>query len=61
MKRLICACCGKYTTGKQWWNQDTGYGLCKECADYIEAKEGKEYLEDCYGKRGIHFDIEENQ
>lgn len=60
-QELICACCGKYTYGRQYWNQDNGYSLCKKCADWIEEKDGKEYLESCYGKRGVHFDIPESE
>lgn len=54
---LRCACCGGLAVGRQWFNQDTGYGLCASCADFIEAKEGAEQLERSYGKRGVHYAI----
>jgi hypothetical protein len=58
VKGLTCACCGQWTAGRQWFNQDTGYGLCRKCAEYITAKEGPEYTKSCYGIRGIHYDVE---
>ena len=30
---LICCCCNGETYGRQWYNRDTGYGLCSRCAD----------------------------
>ncbi len=57
-RRLSCACCGAVTRGRQWHNQDTGYGLCSTCADWITARHMQpEELERTYGKRGIHFDL----
>lgn len=57
IKYLTCACCGESTKGRQYWNRDTGFGLCDSCADYIEEKEGKEYLVQNYGKDGIHIRV----
>jgi hypothetical protein len=58
-RKLICACCGQETRGRQWWNQDTGWGICPKCARWIESIEGREHVEDCYGKQGIHWDVEQ--
>ncbi len=55
MKRLQCACCGTGTIGKQWFNRDTGYGLCCKCGVWIESRGGAEELESNYGKPGVHF------
>lgn len=53
---LACACCGSAAPAKrQWFNQDTGYGLCPKCADWITGKEGEEYTNHTYGKPGIHY------
>jgi hypothetical protein len=53
----LCACCGAMTAPlAQFWNQDTGYGLCGPCANWIERREGAEYLAANYGKRGIHIE-----
>lgn len=59
-KRMICACCGNGCLGRQWWNRDTGYGLCKRCIPFILEREGEEELKLGYGVRGIHFDITED-
>lgn len=35
-RQLTCACCdGEAGTWQQWFNQDSGYGLCSKCADWI--------------------------
>lgn len=55
-RRLLCACCGAVTSGRQWWNRDTGYGLCDACipanshsgADMTELEFG-------FGLQGYHF------
>lgn len=58
--RLSCCCCGEQTRGRQWYNRDTGYGLCVRCADWIPAqgKTSPEEMISCYGHRGIHYDIQ---
>ena len=59
-KTLICCCCGKYCMGRQWWNRDTGYGLCWTCA--IDLPLGKiglpvspEDMRENYGEKGVHY------
>lgn len=59
IRTLICCCCGQYTEGRQWWNRDTGYGLCNKCADCIATKEDEETMKECYGEKGIHYYTEE--
>ncbi|PTT80845.1 hypothetical protein DBR42_18880 [Pelomonas sp. HMWF004] len=54
--RLRCACCGAWTFGRQWPNQDTGYGLCRECVDFCATR--TEDMARTYGARGIHYDID---
>ena len=56
IKFKTCPCCGGLTSGRQWPNQDTGFGLCPSCADWIEGR-GETDMETTYGKRGIHYDI----
>lgn len=67
-RRLICACCGSETRGRQWSNRDTGYGVCVWCADRNSEKYGEGTAEDgqrgdtthaLYGRRGFHFAVEE--
>jgi len=59
VKRLTCCCCGETTTGRQWFNRDTGYGLCKKCINFCARGETNEAFRECYGIRGIHFDLPE--
>lgn len=55
-KYLTCCCCGEGTTGRQWYNRDTGYGLCNKCAAWIRSR-GKEDMKDNYGISGIHYEV----
>lgn len=56
-KALICCCCGGQAIGRQWWNRDKGYGVCVKCSKSIAKKETPEYMKECYGERGYHYDI----
>lgn len=53
--RLICCCCGAVTTGRQWHNRDTGFGLCGSCAISIKNKETAEEMRSNYGVDGVHY------
>lgn len=53
---LTCCCCGNETLGRQWWNRDTGYGLCNRCFKINGITEKTTYHE-YFGQRGIHWDI----
>jgi len=62
---MICCCCGAKTSGKQWHNRDTGYGLCKSCLAYIRRHRlfGGEPMTEaeigaCYGVEGVHCGID---
>jgi hypothetical protein len=59
MKRLTCCCCGVSTIGRQWYNRDTGFGLCPNCAEKIAKKESPETMRSYYGDKGFHYDIDE--
>ena len=52
---LICNCCGN-SAGRwyQWWNRDTGFGICARCAAE-QAKDIQELTRNC-GIAGVHFD-----
>ena len=58
-RRLTCCCCGSSTVGRQWWNRDTGYGLCGKCADWISTRESAAEMRLSYGVPGIHYSVEE--
>ena len=53
IKWLECSCCGTHTLGRQWWNQDTGYGICTKCWRRFYKNEGTSI----FGERGVHFAI----
>lgn len=59
VRRLLCSCCGAATRGRQWDNQDNGWGLCTSCIDYCHRNETPEQFQSIYGVRGVHFDIPE--
>lgn len=62
VRTLDCACCGAMTRGRQWHNQDTGYGLCPSCADWIASRfMAAADMESTYGKRGHHYDVEQQE
>ena len=57
IRTLRCTCCGELFRGRQWWNQDCGYGLGDCCATRcgVKATEGESRT---YGVPGIHFWID---
>lgn len=52
---LGCTCCGSSYQGRQWWNQDTGYGLGDCCVDMCGANREPNTETESYGVSGIHF------
>ena len=44
--------------GRQWWNRDTGYGLCVKCIPFCERGETPESFQRLYGERGVHYAVE---
>lgn len=59
-RRLYCCCCGAATVGRQFHNQDTGFGLCPDCLPVIEEKAPRHGIDVArtYGIRGYHFDLD---
>lgn len=57
IERLVCCCCGQVTTGRQWYNRDTGFGLCGSCAVWIANKEPAEDMKSNYGVEGVNYFI----
>ena len=60
-RNLACACCGDDAgTWQQVHNQDTGYGLCASCADWIierdqrKPPEWRTDMDGTYGTPGVH-------
>jgi hypothetical protein len=56
---LDCCCCGGYVKGRQWWNRDTGYGICPSCAEWISKRETPETMRNNYGVEGVHYNLKE--
>lgn len=58
VKWMTCTCCGQTYQGRQWWNQDCGYGLGDCCVKFcgVDPDGGESQ---CYGVPGIHFLIEQ--
>lgn len=51
-----CCCCGSRTEPQaQWWNRDTGFGLCERCIDFCAHRETPEEFQSCYGIAGVHY------
>lgn len=61
IKTLYCCCCGQLTKGRQWWNQDTGYGLCNRCIPWKKKDYDCSEMERTYGKEGIHYNLPEKK
>lgn len=58
VRDLGCCCCGNATRGRQWWNRDTGYGICVECIAFIRKHgETEEEIFQNYGEQGIHWGV----
>ena len=57
VRTLQCCCCGGYTKGRQFYNQDTGHGLGDCCVDFVTPR--TEDMERTYGVPGVHYRIEE--
>lgn len=56
---LICAVCGGHAPShKQWWNRDTGYGVCARCFTWVSEREGEAQARECYGVPGVHHSID---
>lgn len=57
--KLICSCCYAYTYGRQWYNRDTGFGLCASCATWLRTRESAEAMKENYGIAGVHYEVAE--
>lgn len=58
---LTCAVCGNGTRGRQWYNRDTGYGLCPRCAEWLRSRKNETpaSIRECYGIQGVHYEVQE--
>lgn len=73
IKQMYCGCCGGHCLGRQWHNQDIGYGLCWKCADRVREKacyeeqdgtpltDKDEIMYRLYGTPGVHYNVFPNR
>lgn len=54
---LKCCCCGGWSTGRQFHNQDTGWGLGDCCVEIVKPHVGEE-MESTYGVPGVHYKLD---
>lgn len=58
IRRLECAVCGG-DAGRwhQHWNRDTGYGVCRQCIDWLRAtnRATEDEIRDNYGIEGVNY------
>ena len=61
VKWMSCTCCGDSMQGRNWWNQEPGYGLCNDCVPRCcgNIKPGQE--SQTHGVAGIHFLIPQEE
>jgi hypothetical protein len=55
IKWLDCTCCGGGLQGRDWWNQEPGYGLCDDCAPRCCGPIAAGEESSTYGVAGIHY------
>lgn len=55
VKHMRCCCCGGAFEGRQFHNQDTGYGLGDCCVEYVAKR--TEDVERTYGRPGTHYNV----
>lgn len=56
--RLTCCCCGASLIGRQWWNRDAGFGICRACIGIEERRQSPEEIRSCYGVEGVHYRVQ---
>ena len=60
IQTLTCCCCGESTKGRQWWNRDTGFGVCSGCIEFVRRQgEPEEQIRNYYGIEGVHWGVDQ--
>ena len=64
-RNLECNCCGSCAgRWQQWWNRDTGYGMCFRCIQWVKSRGmPDDEIVDLYGREGVNWgnDVKENR
>jgi len=57
VRSLGCCCCGGDAgRWEQWWNRDTGYGVCAPCVAWVRSRgETEAEIRENYGVEGVNF------
>jgi len=59
VRSLSCCCCGQCTRGIQWWNRDSGYGMCAPCIAWVRSRGmDEEEIRSNYGVEGVNHSLE---
>jgi len=53
---MLCCCCGGRIEGRQFHNQDTGFGLGDCCVELVKPRTDE--FERTYGVPGVHFQLD---
>lgn len=57
VRMLRCCCCGSRFYGRQFRNQDTGFGLGDCCVEFVSGREPD--VLGTYGVPGVHYGVSE--
>jgi hypothetical protein len=57
VRTLACARCGGKFQGRQFHNQDTGWGLGRCCASWMKIRSSED-VEAVYGLDGVHYNLD---
>ena len=61
IKWLSCTCCGEGLKGREWWNQEPGYGLCDSCVPMCCGPIDAGQESETHGVAGVHFLIPQSE
>lgn len=51
-----CVCGGGAGRWEQYWNRDTGYGVCAKCVGWVKERGASDAeVADLYGKEGVNW------
>jgi len=56
-RKKTCCSCGAVCRGEQWWNRDTGFGICPECVKREKKTTAEEVIISRYGVEGVHYEL----
>lgn len=55
-RQMTCAVCGSDAgCHEQHWNRDDGYGICRNCVDWLADRQSLESIKTQYGIEGVNY------